>query len=138
VEWNPLPKLPTRQPVAGTTEKPNQPALRQPGGPWVSSGFEFAEVPELAVAVERRIARLHRQEEKARWTAAVKAQQALDHLSGLLVQATLLTSGFHKHGGSWRKKRNGKRTDTTCEQVTGRTPGSPGEACPAGGRVRTA
>jgi hypothetical protein len=57
--------------------------------------------------VERRLARLQRQEEKARWEAAVKVQQALDHLSGLLLQATLLTSGFHKHGGCWRKKRDG-------------------------------
>jgi len=57
-----------------------------------------------AQQVERRLARLQRQEEKARWAAAMMAQQALDHLSDLLVQATLLTEGFHKHGGSWRKK----------------------------------
>jgi len=89
--------------------------------------------------VERRLARLHRQEEKARWEVALKAQQALDDLTDLLVQASLPTCGFHKHGGCWRKKRNGKRTDNTTEQTPGSpAPGSPGEACPAGGRVRTA
>lgn len=49
VEWSPLPKLPARQPVAGSVEQPIQPMLRQPGGPWTSPGFEFAEVPELEI-----------------------------------------------------------------------------------------
>jgi hypothetical protein len=95
---------------------------------------ELAATLLAAQKIERRLARLQRQEEKARWAAALKAQQALDHLLDLLVQATLLTSGYHKHGGCWRKKRNGKRTDTTTEQTPGSpAPGSPGEACPAGG-----
>ena len=98
---------------------------------------QVAELAATLIAeqqVERRLARLQRQEEKSRWENAIHAQKALDHLADLLVQATLLTNGYHKHGGSWRKKRNGKRTDiTTTEQTPGSpAPGSPGEACPAG------
>jgi hypothetical protein len=39
---------------------------------------------------------------RSRWAAALEAQWALDHRLDLLVQATLLTDGLHKHGGSWR------------------------------------
>src|SRR5260370_27643156 len=78
---------------------------------------ELAATLIAAQKVERRLARLQRQEEKARWEAALKAQQALDHLSDLLVQATLLTRGYPKHGGSLTKKRNGERTDNTTEQT---------------------
>jgi hypothetical protein len=89
---------------------------------------ELATTLIAAQQVERRLARLQRQEEKARWAAALKAQQALDHLSNLLVQATLMMSGYLKPGSSWRKKRNGKRTDTTEQTPGSEAPGSPGEA----------
>jgi hypothetical protein len=94
---------------------------------------ELAAILFTQQQVERRQARLQRQKEKARWQAAQNAQQELDHLSGLLLQAELLTNGFHKHGGCWRKRRDEQHRKTTRENVSGTgAPGSPGNARPAG------
>lgn len=48
---------------------------------------------------------------ETRWTAAEAGMRSLSRWSFLLAEATLAASGFHKHGGEWRRPRSHGRTN---------------------------
>jgi hypothetical protein len=47
-----------------------------------------------------------RRAERANWAQAVSTVREVENRTNLLVSAVLLGSGYHKHGGQWRRSRN--------------------------------
>ena len=82
-------------------------------------------VAELAAAADalrrgdRRAAAEARRAEEASWREALAPLLELSRAVDVVVRATLLAGGFHRHARSWRKKRNVNSDDNAPEARRG-------------------
>jgi hypothetical protein len=68
---------------------------------------EIAAAADALRRADRRAAAEARRAEEARWRAAVAPLLELSRAVDVVVRATLLTAGYHRHSrSSWRKKRH--------------------------------
>ena len=82
-------------------------------------------VAELAAAADglkradRRAALEARRAEEASWREALAPLLELSRAVDVVVRATLLAGGFHRHARTWRKKRNVNSDDNAPEAGRG-------------------
>jgi hypothetical protein len=80
---------------------------------------EVAFAADVLGRADRRAAAEARRAEEASWREALAPLLELSRAVDVVVRATLLAGGFHRHARSWRKKRNVNSDDNAPEARRG-------------------